>query len=208
MKQILTICFLFSSMLLFGQTKKIAYKSHSGSTENFSYAVENDLFDMGNSNFGHAPQRDVVTAQLDSVIYVCDTLSILVTSEYCARINRATSKPVSDPLKWKAGREMAFHHPLFSRQHSLDSIKRVIREQYNFQNSVEKVVFVGFDNKKKKYKGFSVVPVGNNNDQSPFGGQFVWILSCIAVVSLLAAAATWRYYQWKNPAKAATAQSA
>ena len=38
------------------------------------------------------------------------------------------------------------NHPLFSHQHSLDSIKSVLALQYNFQNSIDSVVFVGFDN--------------------------------------------------------------
>ncbi|MBK8300597.1 MAG: hypothetical protein IPK90_09175 [Chitinophagaceae bacterium] len=33
----------------FAQTKKIAFKSHSGSDENFAIALENNLFGMENS---------------------------------------------------------------------------------------------------------------------------------------------------------------
>jgi len=152
MKQMLTSCLLLISVAVLAQTKKIAFKSHSGNTENFSLALENGLFDMDNSNFGHAPQREVVTAQLDSVIYVSDTMAILVTSEYCTRTNRSTSKPVSNPNLWKAGRETVYNHPLFSRRHSLDSIKKVIKEQYHFQNQVEKVVFVGLTTKKRNIR--------------------------------------------------------
>lgn len=183
------------------QTKKIAFKSHSGSNTNFSIALENELFDIGNSNFGHAPQRDVKTAQLDSVIFVSDTVAMIVTSEYCKR--EGQDEKVA--RLWKAGKETMVRHPLFSRKHSLDSIKRVIKEQYSFRNPVEKVVFVGYDNKPKKSKRNDVVPVSvpssGDNNQSPFDGQFLLIISIILIASLLAAYAAWRF---SKPTVAAT----
>lgn len=206
MKQLLTGCLLLISVAVLAQTKKIAFKSHSGNTENFSFALENGLFDMDNSNFGHAPQREVVTAQLDSVIYVCDTMAILVTSKYCTPVkDQSKTRPGKSGL-WRAGRETVLFHPLFSQKHSLDSIRGVLAQQYYFKNSMDSVVFIGFDNKEKKYKGFSVIPVsskGDDNNQSPFDGQFVLILSLIAVASVLAAFISWRY-KWK-PAKAMAA---
>lgn len=173
----------------FAQTKKIAFKSHSGSDENFAIALENNLFGMENSNFGHAPQREVKTAQLDSVIFISDSVAIMVTSEYCTRTDRSGNKPVDDPKLWKAGQEKVYNHPLFSKKHSLDSIKTVLKEQYNFNNEIEKTVFVGYDNKKRKYKK-NIEPVAGlpgDNNQTPFGPQFVLILSLIVGLSLLAA---------------------
>lgn len=38
------------------------------------------------------------------------------------------------------------NHPLFPKQHSLDSIKQVLANDYNFQNQLETIVFVGYDN--------------------------------------------------------------
>jgi hypothetical protein len=207
MKQLLILCLCFACIGSSAQTKKIAFKSHSGSTENFATALENNLFDMENSNFGAAPIRDVRTAQLDSVIFISDTVAIMVTSEYCTKMDRTSQQPISDPRLWEAGRQTVFNHPLFSRKHSLDSIKSILREQYNFQNPVEKVVFVGFDNKKKKYKANTIIPVSTRNDdnnQSPFDGPFVLILSLIAVASVLAAFISWRFYQ-PNPAKVMSA---
>jgi hypothetical protein len=199
MKKLIILFFCFVSIAAIAQTKKIAYKSHSGSAENFNLALSDNLFDMDNSNFGHAPQRDVVNAQLDSVIFVSDTVALIVTSKFCRRINQ-TEKQAK---LWNSGKETMYKHPLFSRKHSLDSIKRVIKEQYNFQNSVEKVVFVGYDNKRKKYKGNTIIPVvpasGDNNNNSPFDGQFFLILSLITIFSLLGAFIAWWYYQQKQP---------
>ena len=198
MRKLFLCLFSIISISLFAQTKKIAFKSHSGSAENFSAALEDHLFDMDNSNFGVAPQRDVKTAQLDSVIFVSDSLTILVTSEYCQKTDWNTNLPTGNPRLWKAGHEKAVNHPLFSRNHSLDSIKTVIKEQYNFKNPVEQVVFVGYDNKKRKYKSNSdilVVPSSGDNNQTPFGPQFVFILGVIVSVSLLAAFISVKIYQ-------------
>ena len=71
----------------------------------------------------------------------------------------------------------------------MDSIKTVLKEQYNFNNEIEKTVFVGYDNKKRKYKK-NIEPVAGlpgDNNQTPFGPQFVLILSLIVGLSLLAA---------------------
>ncbi|MEQ1676081.1 MAG: hypothetical protein ABL876_05255 [Chitinophagaceae bacterium] len=197
MKQLLLFCLCLTTLVVQAQTKKIAFKSHSGSSSNFSIALEKDLFDMDNSNFGHAPQRDVKTAQLDSVIFISDTVAVMVTSEYCKRPDQEEKQA----RLWKAGRETVINHPLFSRKHSLDSIRNIIREQYNFRNPVEKVVFVGYDNKVKKTRKNTALPIiatGNDNNQSPFDGQFVLILSLIAVASLLAAFVSLQLYKLRE----------
>ncbi|NOT51831.1 MAG: hypothetical protein HOP10_11210 [Chitinophagaceae bacterium] len=125
----------------YSQTKKIAFKSHSGNVENFSIALANELFDNG-SNFGMAPTPEIKNAQLDSVIFVSDSLAYLVTSQYCTY----KRQPKSEPRLWRAGREIAYHHPLFSKKHSLDSIRKIIKQQYYFKNNIDKVIFVGYDN--------------------------------------------------------------
>ncbi|MBK8953483.1 MAG: hypothetical protein IPM85_15690 [Chitinophagaceae bacterium] len=139
---------------------------------------------------------------MDSVIYVSDGMAIMVTSEYCTRVDRTTEKPLSDPKLWKAGRDSVFNHPLFSRNHSLDSIKKVLKEQYHFMKPAEKVVFVGYDNKKKKYKTktkkSAIIPVASGfegNNQSPFGPQFVTIIAAIIIFSFLIAGGAWLWFQ-------------
>lgn len=196
MKKITLVLLLLAGTAALGQTKKISYKSHSGSPENFSVALEENLFDMDNSNFGMAPQRNVVNAQLDSVIFISDSVAIMVTSEYCVKEDTRTNKPISDPKLWSAGRATVINHPLFSKNHSLDSIRQVLKQQYNFQNPVEKVVFVGYDNQKNKYRRGELIPVINHdNDQSPFDGQFFLIISLVVGLALLAALISWRFYK-------------
>ncbi len=144
------------------QTKKIAWKSHSGNSALYAAALEENLFDMDGSNFGVAPQREIITAQLDSLICISDSLAVMVTSEYCKSPMRAKK----DSIKWRAGRDSVFYHPLFSKKHSLDSIKTVLNEQYYFRNQVQNTVFIGYDNgssdSASKAIPFSAAPVNRN----------------------------------------------
>lgn len=197
--RLLIICltsFIYTGLL--AQTKVIAYKSHSGNMANFKIAFEENLFDMDNSNFGQAPQRNVKTAQLDSVIFISDSITLLVTSEFC----KWQGQDEKEAKLWQPGQEIVKNSPLFSRKHSLDSIKGVISQEYGFRNSVNKVVFVGYDNKSGRYKDNNIIPIlvspNDNNNQSPFGPAFVFIISLIFVLSLLATLTTWKYYQWKE----------
>jgi hypothetical protein len=146
MKLLFIVCCSLLMAPVMAQTKKIAYKSHSGAQSNFATALDERLFDMDHSNFGVAPTELVRHAQLDSVIFICDSVAIMVTSEQCLRISRHNREKLGEPRLWKPGKIEVKNHPLFSRKHSLDSIRNVIRTLYNFQNPIEKVVFVGYDN--------------------------------------------------------------
>lgn len=150
------------SVVCFSQTKLISHKSHSGSDAEFRMALENNLFDTENSNLGQAPNRYERNAVLDSVIYVSDEKTILVTSQFCVESDREDYKIISSK-KWSAGKETVYHHNLFSKKHSLDSIKAVLKTQYSFRNDIDKVVFVGYDNQaeKPKKKKKSLIPVSD-----------------------------------------------
>jgi hypothetical protein len=136
------------------QTKLIAHKSHSGSNANFSTAFANDLFDIDEDNLGMAPERYEIKKkhmhpQLDSVIFVSENKAIVVTSNYCTMENVYYKEETKKEI-WTPGKEIANNHPLFSKQHSLDSIKKVLKDQYGFENPIDDVVFVGYDNKNEE----------------------------------------------------------
>jgi hypothetical protein len=184
---------LFCSAAL-SQTPAIAYKSHSGAAADYHRALAENLFDIGLSNFGVAPTREVKNAQLDSVIYLNDSAAVMVTSEFCTRVDRGSGKPVSDPRLWKAGRDTVIRHPLFSRRHALDSIRARLGQDYNFQNPVDKVVFLGYDNgekpgkKKNKRQRQDIFPLAPPNTGSgPFDNTFVGLLAGVVILSLAAA---------------------
>jgi hypothetical protein len=196
---IVTFCSLFSIIGL-AQTKLISYKSHSGTNENFRKAIENNLFDLDDSNLGVAPMRQVKNAQLDTVIYVSKGKAIMVTSEFCKRENIYDTEKEEKSLGrlWKKGKDTVFNHPLFSKKHSLDSIKNVLKEQYHFKNNIDNVVFIGFDNtiqkqknKSKKQKK-SIVPIITNFPSKPL------FLLLLALLSSLVVYFSWRVNQVKT----------
>jgi hypothetical protein len=177
------------------QTKKIAFKSHSGNAENYSIALSNELFDNG-SNFGVGIQSEIRNAQLDSVIFVSDSLTYLVTSEYCKMRNQ----PKSEALLWHAGRETAYHHPLFSKKHSLDSIRKIIKQQYYFKNNIDKVIFVGYDNDRscdsvpvKVSVPVTFIKKENKNNQA--GSSVILITGAILLLSALGGFISWKLYK-------------
>ncbi|MFT4759375.1 MAG: flagellar biosynthesis GTPase FlhF [Paraglaciecola sp.] len=176
-KLVLLFALNFCTIFAFSQTKFIHHKSHSGSTENFFVALDNSLFDIGESNFGMVPTRIVRTSRLDSLIYLTDTSTIMVTKEVC----RNEYEPKADPEIWKAGRDTVYNHALFTLKYELDSIKETLGELYNFQNPVEEMIFVGYENEylkmklttsqdliiptKKEYKKLRKVLKNNNNNK-------------------------------------------
>ncbi|KPE51672.1 hypothetical protein [Chryseobacterium indologenes] len=153
----------------FSQTKLIAFKSHSGNSENFTKAVSEDLFDANFSNLGVVPQQFVLDAKLDSVIILNENESILVTSSSKKLVpNRKDSRKV-----WTSGRETV-HNPLFSRK-NIDSVKQVLKRDYFFVNDIDSVVFVEYDKKSKTYKPIrptAVKPVKEKSEKTPKGLLF------------------------------------
>lgn len=165
----------------FSQTKKIAFKSHSGSAENFSIALENDLFDMDNSNFGNPPDR-----YLDSVILIEDSVAVLVSRQ----------EPFENA---KARRDTLRSQPLFMKGNKVDSIRKRVRSITWFNNHVDSIKFIGFDVTKQKSKR-NELPLGNitnNNNNRSFDGQVVLIAGLLLVLSLLAGLISWRLYDQK-----------
>jgi hypothetical protein len=165
------------------QTKLIAYKSHSGTTENFQLAYETGFFDMENSNFGVAPERNVRTASLDSLILVSDSVAVMITSEYCSRQGGRKSNATT---KWRAGRDTVYNHPLFSKKYSIEYIKSTIKQQYYFQNPVDSIkIIVVNDDQQQQEQQYQAIPIAGNNNDRPGGNQpLVW--TClIALFSLL-----------------------
>jgi hypothetical protein len=145
----LSILMLSIVSITFSQTKLIAYKSHSGSMHNFELAMMNPEMDLVNHNLGAAPEPIIRNSVIDSVIFVSDSQAVMVTSEYC-RPNqwyyRSDTTKKDEKTIWSAGKDTVLNHPLFSHQHSLDSIKMVLNQNYYFRNDIQETVFIGYDN--------------------------------------------------------------
>jgi hypothetical protein len=185
------------------QTRKIAFESHSGSAENYKIAIDQHLFDIKESDFG-LPPKEIKTYRLDSVIYVSGSTSIVVTSEY----SRAFSDPADSNKFTRKMHDTLMNNELFSRNHSLDSIKSVLRKDgyYTNSKSLNKVVFVGYDNKRSPR--ISAPPEKNNlplpvlidppsSKSPPMDPQVVWMIGAIFFLSLFGGWVSWKLYRPK-----------
>jgi hypothetical protein len=183
------------------QTKKIAFESHSGNPDNFNLTLNNEIFDNGESDFGLPANKTAY--KLDSVIFISDTVSVLVSKEYSrpwSAISGSQDKLVGTK------KDTIYNDPLFSRKYMLDSIKNMINKRGDYETT-GKTKFVGFDNKKKVEKKttdkpqLQLIPVAFTSDppdnHSPFDMQLTLILGLILLLSLLGGWLSWRYYQPK-----------
>jgi len=186
-------------MISFSQTKLISHKSHSGSDSNFRIALEKNLFDIGDSNLGDVPYREVKNAQLDTVIYISKGKSVMKTSEYCKIENKYNRINEDKSLGnfWKKGTDTLLNHPLFSKKHSLDSIKNVLKQQFHFKNDIDKVIFIGFDNKAEKKKKKKSGMALNNDSNFDFPSKPLLVL-CLVLLSSIVVYFTWKTTMYKT----------
>lgn len=195
MRQLFIALFILTSSSLLAQTKEIAFKSHSGNMDNFSIALGSEMFDGGESNFGLP--SDKKTYKLDSVIFVSDSVSVIVVKEF----HRPFDAPEESAKLWKVKKDTVYNNPLLVRKSSLDSIKKGVQKQIQYANPDDKTVFIGFDNKKvkkKKEQKNNFVPVsftGDDNNNSPFDSKLLLMLGTILVLSLLGGWLSWKFYQ-------------
>ncbi|MFZ4106495.1 hypothetical protein [Flavobacterium sp.] len=194
----LFFCGLFSLISL-SQTKLISHKSHSGTNENFRLALEDNLFDIGDSNLGDIPYREIKNAQLDTVIYISKDRAVMKTSEFCKIENRYNRNIEDKSLGnfWKKGTDTVFNHPLFSRKHSLDSIKNVLKQEFYFKNDIEKVIFIGFDNKSQKQRKKKSETI-LNTDSNPDFPTKPFLILCLVLLSTIVVYFTWKTATYKT----------
>ncbi len=142
----------------------------------FVAALENG--DLENSDYGLGPVTK--TERLDSVKYVSDTVAVIYTTSSWTYSSRQSVK-----------KDTVYNHPLFSKKHSLDSIKHVLKTDYSYKNTVDSAKFIGFDNgafkktKKSKRNSFIVPFFNSDNDDGSldknallaFGLTFGFVIS-------------------------------
>lgn len=138
----------FISLSMQAQTKMIAYKSHSGNTADFLNSVFKDIFDVNDANFGVAPERFVFNSKLDTVIFIDENKSVIITSKFCHEYIS------NDTTVWKPGKDTLIDHSVFIIS-NLDSIKSNLKNYYFFRNNIDSVVFLKYDAKKKSYKNIT-----------------------------------------------------
>lgn len=208
LKLLLTVFSLFP-LMVFSQTKLIAFKSHSGNMSNFTKALLLPKMDLSAHNLGEGPQPTIRNSQVDSVIFLTDSTAIMVTSTYCQNNpwynHRKKNIDTTTKTLWNAGSDTVKNHPLFSQQHSLDSIKIEMTHHYYFRNNIENTVFIGYDNGHKKV----LHNIDEKDDENsiptvglpakPGEGGLALMLAAIVCVSLFIGFAAWLFTK-KQPA--------
>jgi hypothetical protein len=127
------------SITAFAQTKLIAFRSHSGNNANFRTALENDLFDLSNSNFGY-----IATVQIDTVIMVSNNKIVVLKKRY---------------YEGSRGGPQYFYRETLTRANASDlfaatnmqSLKAAVRKKYRGAE-VDSVRYIGFTKKFKSGK--------------------------------------------------------
>lgn len=137
MKLIISLTALLFSATTYGQTKLISFRSHSGNNAHFRTAVENDLFDIGRSNFGIVYKIKVI----DSVMWTPDNSIIIVRKDDSLD---GTTRFLRETFTWT-------NAPELFKASSVDSLKLAIRNKIKYAN-LENTHFIGFDKKFKANK--------------------------------------------------------
>lgn len=169
----------------YAQTKRIAFKSHSGNSEHFKQALSAALFENEGSNFGIAPQRYVTEAHLDTVIFINDTTVELVTSHHSHFEDDFRS--TSHPNLWKPGHEIVVNHPVFNSEKTIEEMKEIVQKTYHFKNDISKVVFIGEPKavkKKLERKYRNSLKNGFMNSGNPFF-LFLFGAGMISIISFV-----------------------
>ena len=149
MKTLIFIAACLLSVTCFGQTKLISFRSHSGSNANFRKAVEHNLFDIGNSNFG---TRTVQIDKIDTIILKANNKIIILRKTYTITI----------PVDYTP-RDIGYFRDTLTKAafadfflaNNVDSLKTKIRamywKKYKFAK-LDSTLFIGFDKKFKQKK--------------------------------------------------------
>lgn len=131
MKTLITVVACLYSVLGFAQTKLISFRSHSGNNTNFRTAVEKDLFDIGNSNFGIVERE-----KIDSV--VMESRNMIIVSR---RFFGSGKSDQRDTLTSKNASEV------FAAA-NVQSLKAALQKKYR-KAMLDKAQFIGFNKKFK-----------------------------------------------------------
>lgn len=145
MKTLICIAACFCSFAGFGQTKLISFRSHSGNNANFRAAVEHNLFDIGNSNFGTTTQT---INKIDTVLLQTKNTIIVKRKSYdmVIPLNKVNNiKYYRDTLTRTKAAD-------FFEADNIDSLKVKIRKMYRFVK-LDSAVFIGFDKKFSQKAG-------------------------------------------------------
>lgn len=184
MKQFVILLSLFISFVCNSQTKLISHKSHSGSAETFALAIENDLFDIEDSNFGYIIRTENFV-KLDSVIYISENKVVRVSSEYTQRYKNSNKQKCSADELTKIKKDTIIIKPKSTKKGlTVKDVKANLDSLKIYNNNLNETIYKGFDKKSKRQKKkknlfFPIIPNFSNIPNSFF---FIVILSLLSVL--------------------------
>jgi len=204
----LQLLMMFIAFQLVAQTKLIAHKSHSGSKANFKTALENNLFDIGESNYGNPRFSYVQLNKLDSVIRLNDSVAIIKNSNGYAKIGYMHEKVtpnkkqlLSSCTYWRPNTDTVYYAPTKKPKKAISSIKEIL-EKKQFDNSIDSVSFIGFDTlnhkKRKKAAIVSFATPQKGNDNPPFDNSMLWLALGVILTLLATPLINWHRHQEVN----------
>ncbi len=139
MKAVIIVVACLFSLIGFGQTKLISFRSHSGNNANFRTAVENNLFDIPNSNFGIISPSE----KIDSVIKESNDRIIVLKRKYYPG-NNSYNYFLQDTLTRANASD-------FFAANNMQSLKEAIQKKYKTAVQ-DSILFIGFGKKFKNKK--------------------------------------------------------
>jgi len=135
MRTLSSLALMFLSLACFSQTKLISHRSHSGSNTNFRTAIENNLFDIGNSNFGlsisYVEKVDTVILKSPNTIFISRKKYRIINGS----VNKVTT--LTDTLNRANSLQ-------FFKAKNIDSLKKEIKKTYKLIN-LDSAKFIGFN---------------------------------------------------------------
>jgi hypothetical protein len=147
MKKLAFITLLFHFGIVSAQTKVIAHKSHSGNSNNFSKAYQQNMFDIRNSNFGLPGNATIYL--LDTVVALNDTTTIVYRRESIVCYEWGTDYKKLKKNDFKTIKDTLINSQLLNPRNSVAYIIKnhqdmMIWNEVYFQNPIQEVVFIGF----------------------------------------------------------------
>ena len=200
MRTLSTVILSLLCGIIFSQTKLISHKSHSGSNENFRVSVEENLFDIGDSNFGKITNEYTENYEkIDTIIKISNTKIVRVKSNYYQVFERTDKSKVGklEYLNMVRDTITVENANLISN----DKLKTLAKtERKNIKTiDTNKVIIVNFkekslkevkQEKRKAKKKKAILPIVESKPNFP--SKPLLIFALISLTSLVA------FFTWKT----------
>ena len=200
MRTLSTVILSLLCGIIFSQTKLISHKSHSGSNENFRVSVEENLFDIGDSNFGKITNEYTENYEkIDTIIKISNTKIVRVKSNYYQVFERIDKSKVGKLEYLNTVRDtITIENANLISNDKLKTLAKTERKNIKTIDT-NKVIIVNFkekslkevnQEKRKAKKKKSILPIIESKPNFP--SKPLLIFALISLTSLVA------FFTWKT----------